>query len=160
MNPLPGSYPHTRLALILCGLVWLVCYGFAPQYNQVEILAALRMTETSGMQNPPDGDQGKAIGPFQIHKAYWTDAKMPGEYQQCRDQLYAERVIEAYMLRYAAEAWRNGDAETIARTHNGGPTGRYKKATDKYWARMSQWLQRLPRQEAAPPSALRGTPLR
>ncbi len=150
-----GPYPLTRSVLSLCGLLWLLCYGFPAQYNHAEIFAALHMTESSGMADPPDGDDGKAIGPFQIHKLYWADAKIPGDYQQCREREYAERVVEFYMLRYAAEAWRTCDAETIARTHNGGPTGRHKSATDKYWARMSKWLRQLPRQSYTESSNLR-----
>jgi hypothetical protein len=143
-----GPYPLTRCVLSLCALLWLLCYGFPARYNHAEILAALRMTESSGMANPPDGDKGTAIGPYQIHKLYWMDAKIPGDYQQCREQQYAERVIKAYMLRYATDAWLTCDAEIIARTHNGGPTGRHKNATDKYWARMSKWLRQLPRRSS------------
>ena len=133
------------LAFLMAHLVGLL---FAVRYNHDEILAAIRMTETSGMQDPPDGDEGLAIGPYQIHEPYWIDAGVAGEYQDCREAGYAERVIEAYMLRYVPRAWRECDAEVIARTHNGGPRGQDKAATLRYWRRVSYWLSRLPRRPA------------
>ena len=88
---------------------------------------------------------GRAIGPYQIHRVYWFDAhefedELGGTYQDCRDRDYAERVIDAYMRRYAKEAWRVGRAEKVARVHNGGPKGHEKKATEHYWQRV---LKRL-----------------
>lgn len=144
-----GPYLRSRLwsSVLLCifliaGLLGLV----APiRYSHEEILQAIWMTESSGSLLPADGDDGKAIGPFQIHEVYWIDSEVPGTYQDCRDRQYAERVVRAYMQRYAADAWRNCDAEIIARTHNGGPQGRFKRATDRYWQRVSEWLVKLPR---------------
>lgn len=110
-----------------------------------DILDAIRHVESGGMDHPPDGDGGRAIGPYQIHFVYWLDAKggdpsLGGSYEDCRDRAYAEKVITAYMLRYAPEAWEGGDAQTIARVHNGGPTGPTKDATLGYWRRVRQRL--------------------
>ena len=110
------------------------------RFSERDILTALWLTETSGRADPPDGDGGRAIGPFQIHRRYWVDARLPGRYEDCRDRAYAERVVAAYMRRYVPEAWHQGDAEVIARTHNGGPRGRFKTATDRYWQRMVRFL--------------------
>src|SRR5262245_43520697 len=59
------------------------------------ILDAIVLVETSGQQNPPDGDGGRAIGPYQIHLEYWQDALaaepgLGGSYQDCRRRGYAE----------------------------------------------------------------------
>ncbi len=35
-----------------------------------EILDAIRFVESSDRPNPPDGDDGLAIGPYQIHEVY------------------------------------------------------------------------------------------
>lgn len=144
-----GPYLRSRLGVSVVLCLYLLGRLFADEtpvrYNQAEILEAIWMTETSGSSRPPDGDDGKAIGPFQIHRVYWIDSEVPGRYQDCRRRAYAERVVQAYMLRYVAEAWRDCDAEVIARTHNGGPRGRFKKATDRYWQRVSDWLGKLPR---------------
>ena len=69
-----------------------------------------------------------------------VDPELGGDYQDCRRRAYAERVIDAYMRRYAAEAWRIGDAETVARVHNGGPNGAQKQATLGYWQRVRSRL--------------------
>ena len=107
-----------------------------------EIMTAIWEVESGGSLNPPDGDGGRAIGPFQIHEIYWKDAVAADpslgpeagyRYRDCRDPDYARRVIEAYMKRWIPEAWARCDAETIARTHNGGPKGAQKTATDRYW---------------------------
>ena len=111
-----------------------------------DILHAIRMVETGDRPDPPDGDGGLAIGPYQIHEVYWRDAlasepSIGGTYQDCRDRAYAERVIRAYMLRHAPDAWASGDAEIIARTHNGGPSGPDKASTAGYWERVRAVLQ-------------------
>lgn len=112
-----------------------------------ELLYGIRQVESGGRDDPPDGDDGLAIGPYQIHRAYWIDSGIPGRYQDCRDRQYAERVVIAYMQRYVPEAWAAGDAEVVARTHNGGPRGPSKRATDRYWARVRSVL--LARRRAA-----------
>lgn len=91
------------------------------------------------------GDAGKAIGRYQIWEAYWSDAlvKAPsigGEYEDCKGKVYAERVLVAYMLRYAAQAVKAKDYQTLARIHNGGPQGHKRKATKGYWEKVEKAL--------------------
>ena len=91
------------------------------------------------------GDAGRAIGRYQIWRTYWSDAlvKAPsigGEYEDCKGKVYAERVLVAYMLRYAAQAVKDKDYETLARIHNGGPQGHKRKATLKYWEKVEKAL--------------------
>lgn len=114
-------------------------------WSRREILDAIRMVESGGRSAPPDGDQGLAIGPYQIHLVYWLDAKggdpgLGGSYEDCRDLGYAEQVVAAYMQRHAKAAWTAGRAETIARVHNGGPRGADSPATLRYWRRVRAHL--------------------
>lgn len=111
-------------------------------YSHRQILDAIHMVESSGRADPPDGDGGRAIGPYQIHRRYWEDSGVAGTYQDCRRQKYAERVVEAYMRRWVPGEWRWRDAEVIARVHNGGPRGMDKQATEPYWRRVEDQLQR------------------
>ena len=112
-----------------------------------QVCHAIRMVESGGRHSPPDGDGGRAIGPYQIHEIYWKDAVAAapelaaGTYQDCRGQDYAEAVIRAYMRKWVADAWRIGDAEVIARTHNGGPNGAQKQATQGYWEKVLGYLR-------------------
>ena len=46
------------------------------------------------------------------------------------------------MERYAPVAWQKGDAETIARIHNGGPNGAKIQATLGYWKLVRRRLTR------------------
>ena len=99
------------------------------------LLDAIRMVESGGNDNCEDGDGGRAIGPFQIHRGYWIDSRIPGDYEDCRDRDYSERVVTAYMKRWCPEAWQSRSprsVEIIARIHNGGPRGHLKKSTEPY----------------------------
>lgn len=147
--PRPWRWPRRRrhqaagvlaLALLLVLQPW---FG-RPRpdtWSQPQILDALRFVESGDRPHPPDGDGGLAIGPYQIHHAYWLDAvafepSLGGNYQDCRDRAYAERVIDAYMRRHAKDAWSEGRAEVIARIHNGGPRGTANPKTDGYWQKV------------------------
>ncbi|MBL8722898.1 MAG: hypothetical protein JNK49_02580 [Planctomycetes bacterium] len=130
-------------AVLLLALQW--WFGRPETWPRDTILTALRHVESSDRPNPPDGDGGLAIGPYQIHQGYWLDATafdstLGGSYQDCRQRAYAERVIDAYMRRHAAAAWATGHAETIARIHNGGPRGVTNPKTDGYWRRVRERL--------------------
>lgn len=105
------------------------------------ILDTLQAVETGGERDPDAavGDGGRALGAYQIWRVYWVDAceydpslRARG-YQAVIDREYAERVVIAYLSRYA----RDWSIDTIARIHNGGPAGATKrrKATDGYAAK-------------------------
>lgn len=112
-----------------------------------DLLEAIRIVESN---NNPDavGDNGNAIGVYQIWEDYHTDACMAGniggEYLDCYDPVYAESVVVEYMKRYAIKR-RIGKVtpEKIARIHNGGPNGYRWSATDKYWAKVKPIFERL-----------------
>ena len=112
--------------------------GFDPR----PVLDAIRSVETGGEADPANaiGDGGKALGPFQIHRAYWIDAteRRPDlralGYQSVRDQAVAEQVVLAYWHRYAPRY----DLDTLARIHNGGPKGHRKAATVEYAAKVKE----------------------
>jgi hypothetical protein len=98
----------------------------------------------SGSDDQVVGDNGKAIGGFQIWRVYWQDAvdydkTIGGKYENCFNRNYAERVVVAYLNRYAPEgaSW-----ETLARIHNGGPKGYKIKATEKYWQKVKRELEK------------------
>ena len=111
-------------------LAILTCTQSPPTIDQ--ILDGIRMVESSGGKNKRDGDNGKAIGPYQIHKSYWTDGtrilKVKWPYENARQEQYARKVVKAYITHYGKKhGW-----EAIIRVHNGGPSGYKKKSTFKY----------------------------
>jgi hypothetical protein len=106
---------------------------------------ALHRVETGGRLGAVIGDGGAARGPLQIHRGYWKDAveydrSLGGRYQDVADLRYAAKVVDAYMRRYAPDAYREGDCEKMARIHNGGPAGHRKQATVLYWRKVNRWM--------------------
>jgi hypothetical protein len=93
---------------------------------------ALHQVETSGRHGAILGDNGKSLGPLQISRAYHADSRVAGSYEQVTDLAYSRCVATAYLKRYAPQAWAQGDVETLARVHNGGPAGARKQATLPY----------------------------
>jgi len=108
-----------------------------------DVLGAIRIVE-SGNDPSAVGDDGNAIGVYQIWEPYWKDSRLPGSYRDCFDPHYADRVVRNYMKRYATEKrlGREVTQEDIARIHNGGPNGHKKKATLKYWAKVKKLLNK------------------
>jgi hypothetical protein len=86
------------------------------------------------------GDGGRAIGPYQIHRAYWADGTrflgVDWPYERARCPVASLAVVRAYTQHYARHYKRPWDAETISRIHNGGPRGWQKAATVRYWAKV------------------------
>ena len=130
----------------------------ATTYAWKDLLPAIRMVETGGSPRGglgAIGDNGNAFGPYQIWKIYHKDAatrdKTLDNFRRClNSKSYSERVIKAYMKRYATTAARRldqgkatlTDLETVARIHNGGPRGATKDSTKKYWAKVRSHLKR------------------
>ena len=99
---------------------------------------ALHIVETSGRTGAILGDQGRALGPLQIHRGYHADSRVAGDYSRVADLDYSKRVVTAYLQRYAPQAWAAGDVKTLARIHNGGPRGASKPATVAYAAKVAR----------------------
>ena len=121
-----------------------------PQLNaqQTQLVNAIIQVESNGKDDAV-GDNGSAIGCLQIWKPYWFDAtersNIGGKYLDCFKRDYAVLVFDAYMKRYARDAWTDPakfDAEKVARIHNGGPKGYKRKSTEKYWRKVLTELNR------------------
>ena len=135
--------------LILAFIAVILPPGFGWQAEELtydDFFYALAEVE-SNHNDDAVGDGGNAIGRYQVWRVYWIDATefsgIGGKYEDVKDKAYAERIIEAYMQRYAREAWAAKDWETLARIHNGGPRGHKKKATVPYWQKVKAVLDTL-----------------
>jgi len=106
------------------------------------LLDAIRFVESGNRPNPPDGDGGRSIGPYQIMEAYHKDACGCGDYQACRQREHAEATMIGYWRRYCPRALARGDWQTLARVHNGGPAGCRKPATRPYWIKVRKALKK------------------
>jgi hypothetical protein len=102
---------------------------------------AIHLVETGGKRGAVIGDNGRALGPLQIHRSYWQDARVGGRYEDCADLSYSIKVASAYLRRYAPQAWAAGDTTTLARIHNGGPRGHTKPQTIQYAEKVKRNLK-------------------
>ena len=129
-----SSRARTLLACVCVGLISFAAGRVSAAPVSARLVTAIHAVETGGRLGAIKGDNGRALGPLQIHRVYWIDSRVPGRYEQCADLAYSIRVLNAYMARYCP----SGDDETIARIHNGGPRGHKKTATLRYWRAVSR----------------------
>lgn len=115
------------------------CIGVAAELSP-KFVKAIHMVETGGRLGAIRGDGGRALGPFQIHYAYWADSGLPGKYEDCADYRYALKVVTTVLNKYAPKAVERQDFKTLARVHNGGPAGHRRKSTLVYWNRIQRYL--------------------
>jgi hypothetical protein len=105
------------------------------------LISALIIVESSG-NDLAIGDQGRAIGCLQIHKAVVADVnKFTGSHYRHQDmtnRVQARAVCEAYL-----KHWGKGKTtEEQARIWNAGPQGHKKKtATQAYWNKVEKHLK-------------------
>jgi hypothetical protein len=105
----------------------------AAQAQSGQLLDAIRMVESGGRDVV--GDNGAAIGPYQIHRACWQDAvdfdkSIGGTYKDCHKEGYARKICAAYLRRYG----KGHSAIEMANIWNAGPKG-WKRGDDSPYAR-------------------------
>ena len=100
-----------------------------------------------------EGDNGNALGPFQIHCGYHSDAmEMNSKYnilydyeECCFNYDYAAATVYLYMARYVNRQTKLNlnndrltlkDCEKMARLHNGGPLGDLRYSTLPFWNKV------------------------
>lgn len=111
-----------------------------------KFVRALHMVESGGRVGKIVGDNGRALGPLQIHKSYWQDAvtfdkTIGGSYSDCAKLDYSIKIVTAYLNRYAEKAILSHDYKKLARIHNGGLKGDKKEATIEYWNKVNKFLK-------------------
>ena len=108
--------------------------------NLTNLISALIMVESSN-NDLAIGDQGRAIGCLQIHKAVVLDVnRITGSHyrwESMTNRVQARAVCQAYLTHYG----RGATTEQLARRWNGGPTGDRKTATVAYWAKVKKELK-------------------
>ena len=105
------------------------------------LISALIIVESSG-NDLAIGDNGRALGPLQIHRGVVQDVnRITGSHYRHQDmtnRVAARAVCEAYL-----KHWGKGcTTEQLARKWNGGgPAGDRKSATEAYWAKVKKHLK-------------------
>ena len=104
------------------------------------LISALIIVESSG-NDLAIGDNGRAIGPLQIHRGVVQDVnRITGSHYRHQDmtnRVQARAVCEAYLKHYG----RGASTEQLARRWNGGPTGDRKIATVIYWNKVKKEIK-------------------
>ena len=104
------------------------------------LISALIIVESSG-NDLAIGDNGRALGPLQIHRAVVLDVnRITGSHyrwESMTNRVQARAVCAAYLTHYG----RGATTEQLARRWNGGPTGDRKTATVAYWRRIQKVIK-------------------
>ena len=104
------------------------------------LISALIIVESSN-NDLAVGDQGRAIGCLQIHKAVVLDVnRITGshyKHSEMTNRVAARAVCEAYLKAYG----KGASTEQLARRWNGGPAGDRKSVTEAYWAKVKKNLK-------------------
>ncbi|MDI9409358.1 MAG: transglycosylase SLT domain-containing protein [Candidatus Pacebacteria bacterium] len=104
------------------------------------LITALIAVESSG-NDQAIGDNGRALGPLQIHRGVVQDVnRITGshyKHSEMTNRVAARAVCEAYLKAYG----KGATTEQLARRWNGGPTGDRKSATEAYWAKVKKHLK-------------------
>ena len=120
------------------------------------LLDAIAQVESNG-DSTATGDGGKALGMFQIHRAYWADGTrflgVDWSYAQARNPVKARAVVRAYLHHYG----RGRSLLDMARIHNGGPNGHTRQSTLRYARRIAGILDTLAAETACHTAAARPT---
>ena len=112
------------------------------------LLNAICDAESHGNVNAV-GDNGKAIGAFQIHKIYVDDvnnfSSVKYTYEDRKNKEKSKAIVKAYLEHYGKnyekKTGKKATNEVLARIHNGGPNGWKKDATKKYWNKVEKELK-------------------
>ena len=122
-----------------------------------QLIYAIREVETGHHPDPPDGDNGTSIGPYQITYGCWADVTDryddvpgqwaptgPGQPQTCARDDYSQKIVKRYLAIYATQdrLGRPPTDEDRARIWNGGPNGYKKKATESYWDKIVEAMKK------------------
>lgn len=108
--------------------------------NLNNLITALMIVESSG-NDQAIGDNGRALGPLQIHRGVVLDVnRITGSnyrHQDMTNRAQARAVCQAYLEHYG----RGKTTEQQARIWNGGPTGDRKLVTLAYWRRVQKAIK-------------------
>jgi hypothetical protein len=105
-----------------------------------DLLDAIEQVESGGNKNAV-GDNGRAIGSFQLWKIYVDDVcRISGKKFCYADRLSREKSREMVKI-YLEFYGKNKSFEAMARIHNGGPNGWRNPKTVKYWYKVKKLLE-------------------
>lgn len=109
------------------------------------LLRAIAAVESGGNDHAV-GDDGRAVGRYQITPIYLADVnRIAGTDYTLSDRtdpVKSAEMVKIYLAhygkRYRRITGRQITAEVLSRIHNGGPDGWRKQKTEKYWRKVKE----------------------
>ena len=113
----------------------------AGHYTMEDLLDAIEQVESGGNANAI-GDNGNAVGSFQIHPIYVEDVNRILKHRRYNrndryNQTKSREMVTVYLRHYG------GTMEEMARKNNGGPQGHKKEATKAYWLKVKAEMENV-----------------
>lgn len=145
------------MRLVATFIIWVGSLFLALMFLEIsdnkildKTVAAIAMVESGGFKNPENavGDNGRALGIYQLHRDYVIDAmkidrSIKGTYEDIAlDPVRSKLCVIAYLKHYGIKCGIK-DSYRLARIHNGGPRGYLKDSTAKYADRVMLELAKL-----------------
>lgn len=120
----------------------------AIQLPATDLYEAIAYVESRGIDCAV-GDNGKAVGRYQLHKIYVDDVnRIAGTNYTYTDRMNAAKsldmvkiYIDHYSRHYTATTGLVATDDIKTRIHNGGPYGYLKDETKKYWERIKEAMK-------------------
>jgi len=114
----------------------------------LSLLPILAQVESNNNPNAV-GDNGKALGLYQIHAGYWEDGcnflEVDWPYGWAKKPKYASQIVTAYLMYYGdlyeKKTGKKATAEVLCRIHNSGPLGYKKKCSIPYWKKCKKAME-------------------
>lgn len=113
----------------------------APVKTDWDFLIQAIFTQESSCGKRLIGDDGKAVGPLQIHKVMVDEVNRIVGYDRYgySDRLSYDKSVEMFNI-YQSYYNPHRDIEIAARIWNGGPRGMKKHTTKKYYKKVKQLM--------------------
>ena len=131
-----------KLAAVVYAVLALGGIGRGDELDRT--IEAIRQVESGG-DNHAVGDCGKALGSFQIQRAYWGEGTaalgVDWPYSDARDARKARLVVRAYLTRWQRARKYPATPETWARLHVGGPQGPKRNSSRPYWVKVKKAME-------------------
>ncbi len=130
-----------------------VIHPTADEQSRDAVLDAIKWVESRG-DSKAVGDNGKAVGAYQITKIYVDDVNRIDwwnnyTYQDRYDEVKSREMTKTYICWYLRfthriirdSGWWDKQFEYMARIHNGGPQGWKKDSTKPYWEKVKARME-------------------
>ena len=118
--------------------------------NELIIILLPLLAQVESGSNPDAiGDNGKAVGIYQLHKCvvddvneiYSMEFKYSDRFKPQLAKVIAQLYLRYWGIQYEKKTGKKVTLEVLARCFNGGPKGYKKESTVKYWNKIKKVMK-------------------